>query len=146
MHLNITIIFITLYKLNDWIAADAKQFFLRSQLATADLGKIWYWLKWHCHYILSWLISIFRSLAKVSMDPRLNFNEFAIAFFMIKARLAGQEIPQQVPQSLLVSVGMPASSAPSFSASASNPSIFNTNGTTGLLIIIYNIFAGINCW
>jgi hypothetical protein len=24
------------------LAADAKQFFLRSQLATADLGKIWY--------------------------------------------------------------------------------------------------------
>jgi hypothetical protein len=61
------------------------------------------------------------------MDPRLNFNEFAIAFFLIKARLAGQEVPQQVPQSLLVSIGMPSSSAPSFTPT-SNPSVFSTNG------------------
>lgn len=78
--------------------AQAREVFTKSNLAVQDLGLIW-------------------GLADVNKDGRLDFPEFAIAFFLIQWRLASKEIPSAIPASLFTSVGL----APPIPASASAP-------------------------
>jgi hypothetical protein len=63
----------------------AKEFFLQSKLPKSELGQIW-------------------ELAKVTDSPQMNFVEFCLALFLVRARLSGQELPVSLPPSLLTSV------------------------------------------
>ncbi|XP_037960545.1 intersectin-1 isoform X2 [Teleopsis dalmanni] len=65
--------------------AQAKGFFLQSQLEPLVLGKIW-------------------SLADTDSDGKMNINEFSIACKLISLKLRGVELPTQLPHKLLTSV------------------------------------------
>jgi len=63
-------------------ANDAKGFFQQSNLPGNDLGKIW-------------------NLSDIDNDSMLSFAEFCCAMYLVHGKLAGEPIPDQLPQSLL---------------------------------------------
>ncbi|KAH8269293.1 hypothetical protein KR018_001783 [Drosophila ironensis] len=65
--------------------AQAKGFFLQSQLPPLVLGQIW-------------------ALADTDSDGKMNINEFSIACKLINLKLRGMEVPKQLPPSLLASL------------------------------------------
>jgi hypothetical protein len=66
-------------------------------LPNEELAKIWFYL-----FSLSLII---RELSDTDKDGKLNVMEYAIAQFLIYARLLKQPIPAQLPGSLLASLG-----------------------------------------
>ncbi|XP_014086959.2 intersectin-1 isoform X1 [Bactrocera oleae] len=65
--------------------AQAKGFFLQSQLPPLILGQIW-------------------ALADTDSDGKMNINEFSIACKLINLKLRGMEIPKVLPPTLLASL------------------------------------------
>ncbi|XP_033248801.1 intersectin-1 isoform X2 [Drosophila miranda] len=65
--------------------AQAKGFFLQSQLPPLILGQIW-------------------ALADVDSDGKMNINEFSIACKLINLKLRGMEVPKALPPTLLASL------------------------------------------
>ncbi|XP_017094939.2 intersectin-1 isoform X1 [Drosophila bipectinata] len=65
--------------------AQAKGFFLQSQLPPLILGQIW-------------------ALADTDSDGKMNINEFSIACKLINLKLRGMEVPKVLPPSLLASL------------------------------------------
>ncbi|XP_037820712.1 intersectin-1 isoform X4 [Lucilia sericata] len=65
--------------------AQAKGFFLQSQLPPLILGQIW-------------------ALADTDSDGKMNINEFSIACKLINLKLRGMEVPKALPPTLLVSL------------------------------------------
>ncbi|KAM8716657.1 hypothetical protein ACLKA7_003524 [Drosophila subpalustris] len=65
--------------------AQAKGFFLQSQLPPLILGQIW-------------------ALADTDSDGKMNINEFSIACKLINLKLRGMEIPKTLPPTLLSSL------------------------------------------
>lgn len=47
------------------------------------------------------VLSTIWELADIDMDGKLDANKFAIAMFLIKIKLAGSDLPQQLPSYLL---------------------------------------------
>jgi len=62
--------------------AVVRPLFLESQLPSNDLMKIW-------------------ALSDIDRDASLDLDEFAVASYLVHARLAGEEIPNQLPESLI---------------------------------------------
>ncbi|BFF94509.1 intersectin-1 [Drosophila madeirensis] len=65
--------------------AQAKGFFLQSQLPPLILGQIW-------------------ALADTDSDGKMNINEFSIACKLINLKLRGMEVPKALPPTLLASL------------------------------------------
>ncbi|XP_004521766.1 intersectin-1 isoform X2 [Ceratitis capitata] len=65
--------------------AQAKGFFLQSQLPPLILGQIW-------------------ALADTDSDGKMNINEFSIACKLINLKLRGMEVPKVLPPTLLASL------------------------------------------
>ncbi|KAM7354142.1 dynamin associated protein 160 isoform 4-T4 [Cochliomyia hominivorax] len=65
--------------------AQAKGFFLQSQLPPLILGQIW-------------------ALADTDSDGKMNINEFSIACKLINLKLRGMEVPKALPPTLLLSL------------------------------------------
>ncbi|XP_051858891.1 intersectin-1 isoform X3 [Drosophila albomicans] len=65
--------------------AQAKGFFLQSQLPPLILGQIW-------------------ALADTDSDGKMNINEFSIACKLINLKLRGMDVPKLLPPSLLASL------------------------------------------
>ncbi|KAH8413568.1 hypothetical protein KR009_012294 [Drosophila setifemur] len=65
--------------------AQAKGFFLQSQLPPLILGQIW-------------------ALADTDSDGKMNINEFSIACKLINLKLRGMDVPKVLPPSLLASL------------------------------------------
>ncbi|XP_034474996.1 intersectin-1-like isoform X2 [Drosophila innubila] len=65
--------------------AQAKGFFLQSQLPPLILGQIW-------------------ALADTDSDGKMNINEFSIACKLINLKLRGMEVPKTLPPTLLSSL------------------------------------------
>lgn len=83
--------------------AQAKGFFLQSQLPPLILGQIW-------------------ALADTDSDGKMNINEFSIACKLIYLKLRGLEIPKALPPTLLASL----------SSAVGTPSITPTGGMSPL--------------
>lgn len=67
--------------------AEAKEFFLRSQLPPPELAKIW-------------------ALSDVNADGKLSLAEFQVAFFLTQQRSKQIDIPTNLPACLYESVGL----------------------------------------
>ncbi|KAI0085435.1 hypothetical protein BDY19DRAFT_447463 [Irpex rosettiformis] len=67
----------------------AVAFMSKSKLATEDLGRIW-------------------DLADINRNGRLTKEEFAVAMYLIRGKLAGGEIPELLPASLMPPANLPA--------------------------------------
>ncbi|XP_018798464.1 PREDICTED: intersectin-1 isoform X3 [Bactrocera latifrons] len=83
--------------------AQAKGFFLQSQLPPLILGQIW-------------------ALADTDSDGKMNINEFSIACKLINLKLRGMDIPKVLPPTLLASlstVGSTPTMTPTATASMS---------------------------
>jgi len=63
-------------------ANDVKNFFQQSNLPGNDLALIW-------------------SLSDVDSDSMLSFAEFCVAMYLVHGKLAGEPIPDTLPQGLL---------------------------------------------
>ncbi|XP_030380482.1 intersectin-1 isoform X2 [Scaptodrosophila lebanonensis] len=68
--------------------AQAKGFFLQSQLPPLILGQIW-------------------ALADTDSDGKMNINEFSIACKLINLKLRGLEVPKALPPTLIASLTAP---------------------------------------
>lgn len=86
--------------------AEAKEFFLRSQLPAPELAKIW-------------------ALSDVNADGKLSLPEFQVAFFLTQQRSKQVDIPTNLPASLYESVGLmppPTAISPSHASPVTSPS------------------------
>jgi len=89
--------------------AQAKGFFLQSQLPPLILGQIWYVYYAPMNHppirvliLTHFLIS--RALADTDSDGKMNINEFSIACKLINLKLRGMDVPKVLPPSLLSSL------------------------------------------
>ncbi|KAI0818801.1 hypothetical protein BC629DRAFT_1588129 [Irpex lacteus] len=72
-----------------FIEGDAAVAFMsKSKLSTEDLGRIW-------------------DLADIHRNGRLTREEFAVAMYLIRGKLAGREIPETLPASLIPPANLP---------------------------------------
>ncbi|XP_017082489.1 intersectin-1 isoform X1 [Drosophila eugracilis] len=84
--------------------AQAKGFFLQSQLPPLILGQIW-------------------ALADTDSDGKMNINEFSIACKLINLKLRGMEVPKALPPSLLASLTGDGQKTPSMTPRGSTSSM-----------------------
>ncbi|KRJ98827.1 uncharacterized protein Dyak_GE13003, isoform G [Drosophila yakuba] len=84
--------------------AQAKGFFLQSQLPPLILGQIW-------------------ALADTDSDGKMNINEFSIACKLINLKLRGMDVPKVLPSSLLTSLSGDAQNTPSLTPRGSTSSM-----------------------
>ncbi|XP_043862739.1 intersectin-2 isoform X2 [Drosophila santomea] len=84
--------------------AQAKGFFLQSQLPPLILGQIW-------------------ALADTDSDGKMNINEFSIACKLINLKLRGMDVPKVLPPSLLTSLSGDAQNTPSLTPRGSTSSM-----------------------
>jgi len=80
----------------------AVPFMLKSNLPGSDLAQIWYANS--CSSISLPSNAFPRDLSDLNSDGHLTREGFAVAMHLIKLRLAGTELPQSLPQSLVQSV------------------------------------------
>ncbi|KAH8282331.1 hypothetical protein KR054_006910, partial [Drosophila jambulina] len=94
--------------------AQAKGFFLQSQLPPLILGQIW-------------------ALADTDSDGKMNINEFSIACKLINLKLRGMEVPKVLPPSLLASLSGDGVKTPSMTPRGSTSSMSPMDPLKGIV-------------
>ncbi|XP_017043779.1 intersectin-1 isoform X3 [Drosophila ficusphila] len=94
--------------------AQAKGFFLQSQLPPLILGQIW-------------------ALADTDSDGKMNINEFSIACKLINLKLRGMDVPKVLPPSLLASLAGDGQKTPSMTPRGSTSSMSPLDPLKGMV-------------
>ncbi|XP_037709212.1 intersectin-1 isoform X2 [Drosophila subpulchrella] len=94
--------------------AQAKGFFLQSQLPPLILGQIW-------------------ALADTDSDGKMNINEFSIACKLINLKLRGMDVPKVLPPSLLASLTGDGQKTPSMTPRGSTSSMSPMDPLKGMV-------------
>ncbi|KAH8366469.1 hypothetical protein KR084_010116 [Drosophila pseudotakahashii] len=94
--------------------AQAKGFFLQSQLPPLILGQIW-------------------ALADTDSDGKMNINEFSIACKLINLKLRGMDVPKVLPPSLLASLTGDGQKTPSMTPRGSTSSMSPLDPLKGMV-------------
>ncbi|XP_017120825.1 intersectin-2 isoform X3 [Drosophila elegans] len=94
--------------------AQAKGFFLQSQLPPLILGQIW-------------------ALADTDSDGKMNINEFSIACKLINLKLRGMDVPKVLPPSLLASLTADGQKTPSMTPRGSTSSMSPMDPLKGMV-------------
>ncbi|XP_050741522.1 intersectin-2 isoform X2 [Drosophila biarmipes] len=94
--------------------AQAKGFFLQSQLPPLILGQIW-------------------ALADTDSDGKMNINEFSIACKLINLKLRGMDVPKVLPPSLLASLTGDGQKTPSMTPRGSTSSMSPLDPLKGIV-------------
>ncbi|XP_017006973.3 intersectin-1 isoform X5 [Drosophila takahashii] len=94
--------------------AQAKGFFLQSQLPPLILGQIW-------------------ALADTDSDGKMNINEFSIACKLINLKLRGMDVPKVLPPSLLASLVGDGQKTPSMTPRGSTSSMSPLDPLKGMV-------------
>ncbi|EDX05704.1 GD21653 [Drosophila simulans] len=97
--------------------AQAKGFFLQSQLPPLILGQIW-------------------ALADTDSDGKMNINEFSIACKLINLKLRGMDVPKVLPPSLLSSLTGDAQKTPSMTPRGSTSSLSPLDPLKGIVPVV----------
>ncbi|XP_041631578.1 intersectin-1 isoform X2 [Drosophila kikkawai] len=102
--------------------AQAKGFFLQSQLPPLILGQIW-------------------ALADTDSDGKMNINEFSIACKLINLKLRGMEVPKVLPPSLLASLSGDGVKTPSMTPRGSTSSMSPMDPLKGIVPAVAPVVA-----